>query len=183
MGISLPILSPSRSPGLYQPRRPRETSLYKLTAAHFDEFEQVYPTRYQADFGFWRPVIRDVVDEFLKCGDLHHGFARVRCADCGHDFLVAFSCKKRCFCPSCHQKRVLVFAERLVSEICAPVPHRQFVFTIPKRFRLYFRYDRSLLGKLCLSAWRTVRDVYRAVLGSDALPGMVGAIQMPDRMS
>ena len=73
MGISLPILAPSRMPGLYRPRRPRETSLYKLTAARFDEFEQVYPTRYQADFhtrvfGFWRPVIRAVVDEFLKCG-------------------------------------------------------------------------------------------------------------------
>ena len=33
------------------------------------------------------------------------------------------------------------------------VCHRQFVFTIPKRFRLYFRYDRKLLGDLCQVAW------------------------------
>lgn len=178
MGTPAAVCSQARTPALYQPRRPRETPLYKLVAAHFDEFERVYPERYQADFGFWRPVIRESVDEFLKCGDLHHGFARVRCEKCGHDFLVAFSCKKRCVCPSCHQKRVLVFAERLAAEICSPVPHRQFVFTIPKRFRLYFRYDRSLLGKLCLAAWCTVREVYRAVLDDeDALPGMVGSIQ------
>ncbi|WP_287640470.1 hypothetical protein [Accumulibacter sp.] len=26
---------------------------------------------------------------------LAHGFARARCADCGHDFLIAWSCKGR----------------------------------------------------------------------------------------
>jgi len=25
----------------------------------------------------------------LDCGILAHGFARARCADCGHDFLIA----------------------------------------------------------------------------------------------
>jgi hypothetical protein len=114
--------------------------------------EVQYPARYQVEFGFWRPIIRAAVEEFLKCGDPHHGFARARCTKCGHDFLVAFSCKKRRFCPSCHQKRLLVFSERLTIEICASVPHRQFVFSIPKRFRLHFRHNRSLLGKLCLAA-------------------------------
>jgi hypothetical protein len=45
------------------------------------------------------------------------------------------------------------------------VAHRQFVFTIPKRFRLYFRYDRKLLGNPCQAAWRSVRTVYQAVSG------------------
>ena len=62
-------------------------------------------------------------------------------------------------------------------EICAEVPHRQYVFTIPKRFRLYFRYDRSLLGKLSSCAWSVVREVYQSVLGDDVMPGMVGSIQ------
>ena len=57
------------------------------------------------------------------------------------------------------------------------MPHRQFVFTIPKRFRLYFRHDRALLGKLSLCAWKTVRDVYGAILGEDTAPGMVASIQ------
>ncbi len=29
----------------------------------------------------------------LSCGILAHGFVRARCSGCGHDFLVAFSCK------------------------------------------------------------------------------------------
>jgi hypothetical protein len=42
------------------------------------------------------------------------------------------------------------------------VPHRQFVFTIPKRLRIYFRFERRLLGELCRGAARTVTTVYRA---------------------
>ena len=50
--------------------------------------------------------------------------------------------------------------------------------TIPKRLRIYFRFDRSLLGDLCRAAARTVITVYRAASGRpDAVPGMVGAIQ------
>jgi hypothetical protein len=33
------------------------------------------------------------------CGILKHGFARVRCGSCKHEFLLAFSCKCRYFCP------------------------------------------------------------------------------------
>jgi len=58
------------------------------------------------------------------------------------------------------------------------VPHRQFVFTIPKRLRIYFRFDRQLLGPLCRAAWRVVRAVYHAASDHpEAVPGMIGAIQ------
>ena len=69
---------------------------------------------------------------------------------------------------------------RLGGRACvrAEVPHRQFVFTIPKRLRIYFRFERRLLGDLCRAAARTVITVYRAASGRpDAVPGMVGAIQ------
>ena len=39
----------------------------------------------------------DGFDAFLGCGILAHGFLRLRCDDCGHDKLVAFSCKRRGF--------------------------------------------------------------------------------------
>ena len=45
--------------------------------------------------------IKDECDAFLECGILAHGFLRLRCAECGHDKLLAFSCKRRGFCPSC----------------------------------------------------------------------------------
>jgi len=30
----------------------------------------------------------------------------------------------------------------VAEHVCAEVPHRQFVFTIPKRLRIYFRFER-----------------------------------------
>jgi hypothetical protein len=80
---------------------------------------------------------------------------------------------------SCGSKeRALEKAGWVCEHVCAEVPHRQFVLTIPKRLRLYFRYDRSLLGGLCQAAWRTVCTVYQATSGRpDGVPGMVGAIQ------
>ena len=37
--------------------------------------------------------VKDEFDAFLECGILTHGFLRLRCCDCGHDYLLAFSCK------------------------------------------------------------------------------------------
>ena len=88
------------------------------------------------------------------------------------------SCKQRCVCASCHQKRSLLTAIHISEDVAAPVPHRQFVFTIPKRLRLYFRFDRGLLRKLPPLAWRVVRGVYQAALGrADGAPGMAVGIQ------
>ena len=43
---------------------------------------------------------------YLDCGILAHGFARARRAACGHDFLIAYSCKCRGVCPSCTTRMV-----------------------------------------------------------------------------
>ena len=66
---------------------------------------------------------------------------------------VAFSCKQRSACPSCHQKRALLTAQHVAEEVCSPVAHRQVVLTIPKRLRLHARFNRKLLGKLAACAW------------------------------
>ncbi len=74
---------------LYRPRDPQASDLWRLMDEHFATFQQVYDDRYQAKYGFWRPVVEHSVTAFLKCGDLHEGFARVRCADCGHEMFAA----------------------------------------------------------------------------------------------
>jgi hypothetical protein len=70
-------------------------------------FQQAYDERFQAKYGYWsrRAGIERSVTAFLQCGDLHQGFARIRCPDCTQEMFVAYSCKQRCTCPSCHQKR------------------------------------------------------------------------------
>jgi hypothetical protein len=49
-----------------------------------------------------------VTEEFyayLQCGILSHGFVRLGCDTCPHQKLLAFSCKKRGFCPSCASRQ------------------------------------------------------------------------------
>ena len=70
---------------LYRPRDPQTSDLWRLMDQHFDFFRQVYDERFQAKYGFWRPVIERSVAAFLKCGDLQEGFARVRCTSCKHE--------------------------------------------------------------------------------------------------
>jgi hypothetical protein len=95
------------------------------------------------------------------------GFARLRCPTCAHEMFVAYSCKQRCACPSCHQKRALLTALHATEEVCATIAHRQLVFTIPKRLRLHARFDRKLLGALALAAWGCVRSQTGRILGRD----------------
>lgn len=145
-----------------------------LNALYFATYEQRYARRY----GPRRPIIGEVARRFLRCGDPHFGFARIRGSDCRHEMLVAFSCQQRCLCPSCHQKRTLLTAETVAQTICAPAPHRQLVLTIPKRLRIFCRHDRILIGKLARAAWQTTVAVYRQGLGRrDDIPGMVAGIQ------
>ena len=69
-------------------------------------------------------------------------------------------------------------AIHVAEDVCEKVPPRQYVFTIPKRLRIFFRFDRKLLGLLCRRAWETIVEVYQAVLNrDDVIPGMVGGIQ------
>ena len=163
---------------VYRPRRPRSSPLYHTIERYLPEFERCYDQRYANRYGPWRPIIGDVARRFLRCGDLHFGFARIQCPDCHHEMFVAFSCQQRCLCTSCHQKRTILVAETVAHTICAPVPHRQLVFTIPKRLRIYCRYDRRLLGSLARAAWRATVEVYRQQLKRrDLIPVMVAGIQ------
>jgi len=75
--------------------------------------------------------VKDEFDAFLACGMLAQGFLRVRCADCGHDKLVGFSCKRRGFCPSCGARRRAQIAAHLVEHVIPRVPVRQWVLSLP----------------------------------------------------
>jgi len=88
---------------VYRPRNPRASPLWQCSQRQAKELREA--GRFQ------RAVEERAIERFIKCGDPHHGFARIYCDACGHDYLLGFSCKTRCFCPSCHQKRVLLYGE------------------------------------------------------------------------
>jgi len=92
-------------PGIYRPRHPERTVLYRVLFDNFDRFATVYENRFEKEYGHFRPVVREVVARYLDCGNPRSGFAQLRCSDCHSEQLLTFSCKTRGFCPSCHAKR------------------------------------------------------------------------------
>jgi len=111
----------------HRARNSKKSPLWQCANRHYAEFEEVYPEAYQQRYGILRPIISEVVHKFLQCDNLERGFARIRCDHCEHDYLLAFSCNSRWFCPSCHQKNVQTSARFFLHQVVAPVPHRHYV--------------------------------------------------------
>ena len=78
--------------------------LYRLLQDHWEIFLSVYEDQFQRRHGALRSVVERVVPRYLDCGNPMNGFTRIRCPDCGHERLLAFSCKCRGFCPSCQAR-------------------------------------------------------------------------------
>jgi hypothetical protein len=152
--------------GFYTPRRPQASPLFRLVSDHLQRLQTVYDDRFALEYGPWRPVVAQVADKFLACGVLDHGFAPIRCDDCAHECLLAFSCSCRYFCPSCHANRLAIWTQWLDSTLLAPVPHRQVVLIIPRRLRAHCLYRRRLLGEIARVAARTVTAAIRTLTGS-----------------
>jgi hypothetical protein len=128
-----PQWAPDGEPVLYERHRPEQTTLYRLVQQHAATF--IAETEAATGAGVPQ-FVKDEFDALLKCGILAHGFMRLRCDDCGHDKLVAFSCKRRGFCPSCGARRMAQTAAQLVDHVIPQVPVRQWVMSLPIPLRL-----------------------------------------------
>jgi hypothetical protein len=137
---------------VYRPRNPRARPLYQCADRHLADL--------RSEGRLQRLLEERVIERFMKCGDPHHGFARIYCPGRRDDFLLPFSCKSRYFCPSCHQKRVLAYGDWVEDNVLAPVPHRQYVFTLPWMLRPIFSRRRKLLGELCHIVERSLIQAY-----------------------
>jgi len=161
---------------VYKPRRPRESPLFRLVEQHLEELLRVWPARFVRQHGPLRPVVERVLREFLRCGLLEHGFARLWCSECRRSVLVAFSCRGRSFCPSCEKKKQLLWAEWLREELLAAVPHRHVVLTIPRLLRPLFRRRRELLTELARAGAEATAELVRRTAGPDTRPGLVASL-------
>ena len=130
--------------------------------------------------GLPRYVDREL-DEYLRCGILAHGFARLRCSACNDELLVAFSCKRRGICPSCAARRMADTAAHLVDRVLPSAPYRQWVLSVPKPLRLRVARDpawTSWVGGLIVRAvgvWQ--RSVARARGVGTPLTGAITFVQ------
>ncbi len=90
--------------------------------------------------------MQDEFDAYLKCGRLEEGLLRVRCEHCHAEKLVAFSCKRRGFCPSCGARRMAETAALLADEVLPEQPLRQWVLTLPYALRFLLATDPDALS-------------------------------------
>ena len=163
--------------GVYHQRHPERTVLYRVLFHYFERFLEQYEHRFEKEYGYLRPIVQEVVEKYLDCGNPKNGFARIKCKDCGTERLLMFSCKTRGFCPSCHSKRREEWGEWMREELILDTPHRQVVFTIPKMLRIFFKYDRSLLSGLCLCGKEAIVKYFKAVADRELTPGIIAVIQ------
>jgi ribosomal protein S27E len=92
--------------GVYRPPHPERTVLYRVLFHYFERLLAEYEGRFEREYGYFRPVVKEVVERYLDCGTPRCGFARIRCPDCLAEHLLMFSYRTRGFCPSCHAKRL-----------------------------------------------------------------------------
>ena len=173
---------PQRAPdgaALHKERyRPEQTTLYRLVQqhaasviAHTEGSTGAEPPRF----------IKDEFDAFLQCGILAHGFLRLRCDECGHDKLLAFSCKRRGFCPSCGARRMSQTAAHLVDHVIPHVPMRQWVLTLPIPLRLLLAAQPELVTPVLQVVQHAVTRLLLERAGLKADEGHGGAVTLIQR--
>jgi len=167
--------------GVCKPRRPQASPLFRLVSDHLHRLHRlqtVYDDRFAREYGPWRPVVGQVADKFLACGVLEHGFARIRCDACTHEYLLAFSCKCRCFCPSCpaHAVGALDPVARHDAARAGAAPARAASYRAGDAFGMpSIRHDKRQYNECgCLSAMRPLRLTTQVTKSTaDTQSGMV----------
>jgi len=162
----------------YERHDPEHDLLYQVLAEHLETFLQQART---ADHAL-PAYVEDDLRAYLQCGVLACGFVRLRCPDCKQSRIVAFSCRRRGFCPSCLGRRMAETAARLVDQVLPQVPIRQWVLSFPIEIRYRLAYDGELLSEVL----RTFREHLNAFYRDQArhrghLDGRTGGITFVQR--
>ena len=169
------------SPPAYVPRDPSQTVLYRVVAAHLETFLASLDADPDAK-GLPAYVERELYD-YLQCGILAHGFLRLGCETCHKELLLAFSCKRRGFCPSCAGRRMAQTAAHLVERVIPWVPTRQWVVSVPVPLRYWMAASQELTAQVHTIIRTTIGQYYvnkavtRGCERANIQPGSVTFIQ------
>ena len=158
----------------YRRHRPEETLLYQIVERHYSAFVE-----HLAEAGKHLPGhVRQAFDAYLQCGRLKHGFlrlharrlhsrascpsgkppfrSRLRCTTCHAEHLLAFSCKRRGFCPSCGARRMADGAASLVDQVLPERPIRQWVLSLPLSLRFLLATNPTLISRVLGIVYRVI---------------------------
>ena len=161
----------------YARHRPETTLLSQLVEQHYPVFREL-----RAEAG--RPLpdyVEAEFDAYLKCGRLEEGFLRLRCEQCHAEKLVAFSCKKRGFCPSCGARRMAETAALLADEILPERPLRQWVLSLPMALRFLLATRPAVLSAVLGVVYRTISGHLLGEARLTRRDGHTGAVTLIQR--
>ena len=158
---------------LYRRRQPERSVLYRTVQSHLATWLELV----QDETGRSAPAhVEREFRRYLECGILAHGFARARCTDCGHDFLIAWSCKGRGVCPSCNTRRMVETAAHLADQVIPRLPVRQWVLSVPKRLRYFLQTDPSVQNLALHIFLSAVERGLRSACPSRSPAARIGAV-------
>lgn len=161
----------------YIRHQPENTLLYQIVEKHYPIF-----VSHLASEGRSLPShVQQEFEEYLKCGCLEHGFLKVRCEKCHHERLVAFSCKRRGFCPSCGARRMVDSAALLVDTILPRLPMRQWVLSFPFHLRLLFARQPPVMSKVLAIVYRILATHLIKKAGFSHKTARTGAVTLIQR--
>jgi len=161
----------------YERHKPEQTLLYQIIEHHYPAFSSLMEQQ-------GRPLpfhVKKEFDDFLKCGRLEHGFIRVQCTSCHKDGLVAFSCKRRGFCPSCGARRMAESSALLVDDILPEQPVRQWVLSFPFQLRFLFASNPAVMSQVLGIVYRVISGALLKKAGFTRKDGMTGAVTLIQR--
>ena len=162
---------------LYQRHRPEKTLLYQLVSKHYPVFRQQL-----AEEGRSLPdYVQREFEDYLKCGRLKHGFLRVRCETCHEEGLIAFSCKRRGFCPSCGARRMAESSALLADEVFPHQPVRQWVLSFPFQLRFLFASRPLITGQVLGIVYRVISMHLVKKAGYSRKAARTGAVTLIQR--
>jgi hypothetical protein len=138
----------------YVPRDPSTTVLYQVVADHLETF--LASLNADPDATGLPAYVQREFSASLQCGILAHGLLRLGCDTCTHEMLLAFSCQRRGFCPSCAGRRMAQMAAHLVEQVIPWVPTRQWVVSVPIPVRYWMASSRDPMAQVQAIIRRTI---------------------------
>ena len=161
----------------YERHRPEATLLYQLVEEHYPGFLAALAARGRTLPGY----VQQEFAAYPKSGRLDQGFPRVRCTQCHAERLVAYSCKRRGFCPSSAARRMVETAALLVDEVLPREPLRQRVLSVPFPLRYLFATDPATMGAVLGIVYRASAAHLVKNAGLTQATGKTGAVTLIQR--
>jgi hypothetical protein len=162
----------------YERHRPEESLLYKIIAENLETFL----AQVQREAGHPLPdFVEKEFREYLKCGILAYGFLRLKCEACQNEHFIAFSCKRRGFCPSCCGRRMSETAIHLVDHVFPHKPVRQWVLSFPIPIRLVLAVKPKIMAEVLNITNNAISRFLTGKAGLTRKTGKTGAVTLIQR--